>query len=54
MQMTVQAAALTPLCDDGKVRLSHEAHEQQNVDVACLSAGEGTHQGAILVTKHTA
>lgn len=36
MQMAVQAAAFTPLCDDSKVGLSHEAHEQQDVDVAGL------------------
>lgn len=38
MQMAVQAAAFTPLCDDGKVGLSHVAHEQQDVDVASLPA----------------
>ena len=36
MQMAVQAAAFTPLCDDGKVGLSHVTHEQQDVDVAGL------------------
>lgn len=36
--MAIQAAAFTPLCDDGKVGLSHEAHEQQDVDVAGLPA----------------
>lgn len=38
MQMAVQAAAFTPLCDDGKVGLGHVAHEQQDVDMAGLSA----------------
>lgn len=37
MQVAVQAAAFTPLCDNGKIWLRHEAHEQQNVDVACFS-----------------
>lgn len=36
MQMAIQAAAFTPLCDNGKVGLSHEAHKQQDVDVASL------------------
>lgn len=36
--MAVQAAAFTPLCDNGKVGLSHVAHEQQDVDVAGLPA----------------
>lgn len=27
VQMAVQAAAFTPLCDDSKVGLSHVAHE---------------------------
>lgn len=39
MQMAIQAAAFTPLCDDGKVGFSHVAHEQQDVDVAGLPAG---------------
>lgn len=38
MQMAVQAAAFTPLCDDGKVGLSHVTHEQQDVDMAGLPA----------------
>lgn len=38
VQMAIQTAAFTPLRDDGKVRLSHVAHEQQDVDVACLPA----------------
>lgn len=37
MQVAVQAAAFTPLCDNGKIWLRHEAHEQQDVDVACFS-----------------
>lgn len=37
VQVAVEAAALTPLRDDGKVGLSHEAHEQQDVDMARLS-----------------
>lgn len=36
VQMAVQAAAFTPLSDDGEVGLSHIAHEQQDVDVAGL------------------
>lgn len=36
--MTIQAAAFTPLGDDGKVGLSHVAHEKQDVDVAGLPA----------------
>lgn len=32
--MAVEAAALTPLSDDGEVGLGHVAHEQQDVDVA--------------------
>lgn len=39
VQVTVKAAAFTPLSDDGKVRLRHEAHEQQDVDMARLPAG---------------
>lgn len=39
MQMAIQAAAFTPLSDNGKVGLSHVAHEQQDVDVAGLSGG---------------
>lgn len=38
MQVAVKAAALAPLRDDGEVRLGHEAHEQQDVDVARLAA----------------
>lgn len=38
MQMAIQAAAFTPLCDDGKVGLSHVAHEQQDVDMPGLPA----------------
>lgn len=38
MQMAIQAAAFTPLCDDGKIGFSHVAHEQQDVDVAGLPA----------------
>lgn len=38
VQMVVQAAAFTPLSDDGKVGLRHEAHEQQDVDVAGFPA----------------
>lgn len=37
MQVAVEAAAFTPLRDNGKIRLRHEAHEQQNIDVACFS-----------------
>lgn len=44
--MAVKAAALAPLRDDGEVRLGHEAHEQQDVDVARLAARERqTEQG---------
>lgn len=39
VQMTVEAAAFTPLRDDGKVGLGHVAHEQQDVDVAGFPAG---------------
>lgn len=38
VQVAVEAAAFAPLRDDGEVRLRHEAHEQQDVDVACLPA----------------
>lgn len=38
MQMAVQAAPFTPLCDDGKVGISHETHEQQDVDMAGFAA----------------
>lgn len=38
VQMAVKTAALTPLGDDGKVGLSHEAHEEQNVDMAGFPA----------------
>lgn len=38
MQMTVETAAFTPLCDDGKVGLRHVAHEQQDIDVAGFPA----------------
>lgn len=38
MQMAVQTATFTPLGDDGKVGLSHKAHEEQDVDVAGLPA----------------
>lgn len=41
MQVAVQAAAFTPLSDDGKVGLSHVTHEQQDVDVASLPAENG-------------
>lgn len=37
VQVAVEAAALAPLRDDGEVGLSHEAHEQQDVDMARLS-----------------
>ena len=37
MQVAVEAAALAPLRDDGEVGLSHETHEQQNVDMTRLS-----------------
>lgn len=40
MQMAIQAAAFTPLCDDGKVGFSHVAHEQEDVDVAGLPVEE--------------
>lgn len=40
MEVVVQAGTLAPLCDDGKPRPSHETHEQQNVDMACLPVGE--------------
>lgn len=36
--MAIQAAPFTPLCDDGKVGLSHVAHEQQDVDMPGLPA----------------
>lgn len=39
MEVVVEAGALTPLCDDGKPRPGHEAHEQQDVDVTCLPVG---------------
>lgn len=32
--MAVQAAAFTPLCDYGKIGLSHVTHEQQDVDMS--------------------
>lgn len=38
VQVAVEAAAFAPLRDDGEVRLRHEAHEQQDVDVARLPA----------------
>lgn len=38
MQMTVETAAFTPLCDDGKVGLCHVAHEEQDIDVASFPA----------------
>lgn len=38
MQVTVEAAAFTPLRDDGKVGLGHVAHEQQDIDVASFPA----------------
>lgn len=41
VQMAIQAAAFTPLGDYGEVGLSHETHEQQNVDVAGLPAKRG-------------
>ena len=40
MQVVVETGALTPLCDDGKSWPGHEAHEQQDVDVTCLPAGQ--------------
>lgn len=40
VQVAVEAAAFAPLRDYGEVRLRHEAHEQQDVDVARLSARE--------------
>lgn len=43
MQVAVQAAAFTPLGDDGKVGLRHVAHEQQDVDVASLPAENRNH-----------
>lgn len=39
VQMAVEAAAFTPLRDDGKVGLGHVAHEQQDIDVASFPAG---------------
>lgn len=36
VQMAVEAATFTPLCDDGEIGLSHVAHEQQDVDMAGL------------------
>lgn len=39
MEVVVEAGALTPLCDDGKARPGHEAHEQQDVDMTCLPVG---------------
>lgn len=36
--MAVQAAAFTPLRDNGEVWLCHVAHEQQNVDMPSLPA----------------
>lgn len=38
MQVVVEAGALAPLCDDGKARPGHEAHEQQDVDMTRLPA----------------
>lgn len=38
VQVAVQAAAFTPLSDDGKVGPGHVPHEQQDVDVAGLPA----------------
>lgn len=40
MQMAVETAAFTPLCDDGKVGLCHVAHEQQDIDVAGFPAND--------------
>lgn len=47
MQVVVEAGALTPLCDDGKSRPGHEAHEQQDVDMTRLPVGRegGTRAG---------
>lgn len=40
MEVAVEAAALTPLRDDGEVGLGHVSHEQQDVDMASFPAGE--------------
>lgn len=39
VQMLVEAVAVTPLGDDGKAGPGHEAHEEQDVHVACFSGG---------------
>lgn len=39
VQMFVEAAALTPLCDNGQVVLGHVAHEEQDVHVPGLPEG---------------
>lgn len=38
VQVFVEAAALTPLCDNGQVVLGHVAHEEQDVHVPGLPA----------------
>lgn len=43
MQMSVQAAAFTPLCDDGKIGLGHIPHEQQDVHMSSLPAKKCHH-----------
>ena len=38
MKVFVQARAITPLCNDREERLRRAAHEQQYVNMSCLSA----------------
>lgn len=49
--MFVEAAALTPLCDNGQVVLGHVAHEEQDVHVPGLPEGGAPREISACIQK---